>query len=62
MLLEGLVEGLEDTSTNVLTVFRLLSIQFPGVLAQGIPSALERLPPKVVGDAEKAEFAQKFTA
>lgn len=62
ILLEGLVEGGEDASTNILTVFRLLSIQFPNQLAQAIAPALERLPPKVVNDAEKAEFATKFSA
>jgi hypothetical protein len=60
ILLDGLLEGADDTSSNVLTVLRLLSVQFPRQLAAGVPPALERLSTKVASAAEKVEFLGKF--
>lgn len=60
ILLDVLVGGYEDTSSNVLTVFRLLSMQFPAQLAAAIPAALESMPIKVASQAEKEEFLLKF--
>lgn len=60
ILLDSLVAALEDTTSNVLTVFRMLSVQFPNQLAAGIPSAVEALSSKVVSSEEKNEFLIKF--
>ncbi|GAA5857671.1 hypothetical protein JCM8547_004324 [Rhodosporidiobolus lusitaniae] len=60
LLLDVLVGGGEDEPHNVLTILRLLSIQFPTVLAQTVPSAVEVLGLKTVGPAEKQEFLGKF--
>lgn len=60
ILLDVLVGGYEDTSSNVLTVFRLLSMQFSAQLAAAIPAALEAMPIKVASLAEKEEFLVKF--
>jgi transportin-3 len=60
ILLDGLVAALEDTTSNILTVFRMLSVQFPQLLAAAIPSAVEALSSKVVGGAEKVEFLNMF--
>ncbi|KAJ8296639.1 hypothetical protein OF846_000989 [Rhodotorula toruloides] len=60
LLLDVLVGGGEDEPYNVLTILRLLSIQFPTVLAQTIPAAVELLPARAAGPADKAEFLAKF--
>ncbi|GAA6029887.1 hypothetical protein JCM8097_009154 [Rhodosporidiobolus ruineniae] len=60
LLLDVLVGGGEDEPYNVLTILRLLSIQFPTVLAATVPAAVELLPLKAAGPAEKAEFLAKF--
>ncbi|GAA5914269.1 hypothetical protein JCM6882_003675 [Rhodosporidiobolus microsporus] len=60
LLLDVLVGGGEDEPYNVLTILRLLSIQFPTVLAQTVPSAVELLPVKAAGAADKVEFLAKF--
>jgi transportin-3 len=62
LLLDVLVGGGEDEPHNVLTILRLLSIQFPTVLAQTVPSGIELLGSKAVGPTEKAEFLNKFNA
>ncbi|KAK4333544.1 mRNA transport regulator MTR10 [Rhodotorula toruloides] len=60
LLLDVLVGGGEDEPYNVLTILRLLSIQFPTVLAQTVPAAVELLPARAAGPADKAEFLAKF--
>jgi transportin-3 len=60
LLLDVLVGGGEDEPYNVLTILRLLSIQFPTVLAQTVPAAVELLPARAAGPADKAEFLTKF--
>ncbi|GAA6005186.1 hypothetical protein JCM10207_002891 [Rhodosporidiobolus poonsookiae] len=60
LLLDVLVGGGEDEPYNVLTILRLLSIQFPTALAQTVPPAVELLPLKAAGPAEKAEFLTRF--
>jgi hypothetical protein len=60
ILLDSLVAALEDTTSNVLTVFSMLSVQFPNQLAAGIPSAVEGLSSKVLSTEEKNEFLSKF--
>lgn len=62
ILVDILVNGDEDASMGVLTVFRLLSIQFPGELAEGLVSAVDQLPTKVASVEEKADFMARFTA
>ncbi|BGP13168.1 hypothetical protein JCM10213_000252 [Rhodosporidiobolus nylandii] len=62
LLLDVLVGGGEDEPYSVLTILRLLSIQFPTVLAQTVPPAVELLPAKAAGPAERAEFLSKFNA
>ncbi|GAA5899857.1 hypothetical protein JCM5296_006198 [Sporobolomyces johnsonii] len=62
LLLDVLVGGGEDEPYNVLTILRLLSIQFPMVLAANVPAAVELLPAKVAGPAEKAEFLNRFNS
>lgn len=61
LLLDVLVGGGEDEPHNVLTILRLLSIQFPAVLAQTVPGAVERLPQRAAGAEEKQEFIQRFS-
>lgn len=61
MLLDGLVDGAgEDTASNVLTVLRVLSIQFPAELTAALPSAVEQLSDKMATASEKAEFLQRY--
>lgn len=60
ILIDGLVEGVEDSSSSILTVLRVLSLQFPDALEAGIPPALERLNAKLVSTPEKVEFMGKF--
>ncbi|GAA5861972.1 hypothetical protein JCM1840_006893 [Sporobolomyces johnsonii] len=62
LLLDVLVGGGEDEPYNVLTILRLLSIQFPMVLAANVPAAVELLPAKIAGPAEKAEFLNRFNS
>ncbi|GAA5966217.1 hypothetical protein JCM21900_003336 [Sporobolomyces salmonicolor] len=62
LLLDVLVGGGEDEPYNVLTILRLLSIQFPMVLAANVSAAVELLPAKVAGPAEKAEFVNRFNS
>lgn len=62
LLIETLVEGDEDASTNVLTIIRLLSIQFGPVLAQTVPGVIETMSNKILSDSDKVEFASKFNA
>ena len=61
-LVDILVHGVEDTSMGVLTLFRLLSIQFPAELAEGLVSAVDQLETKVASVEEKAEFMARFSA
>ncbi|BGP37073.1 Nuclear import receptor [Rhodotorula kratochvilovae] len=62
LLLDVLVGGGEDEPHNVLTILRLLSIQFPVLLAQTVPAAVEQLPQRAAGPADKQEFVGKFNA
>lgn len=62
ILVDILVHGVEDASGGVLTVFRLLSIQFPAELAGGVVSAVDQLPGKVASAEEKTEFLNRFNA
>ncbi|GAA5892283.1 hypothetical protein JCM8208_001501 [Rhodotorula glutinis] len=62
LLLDVLVGGGEDEPHNVLTILRLLSIQFPAVLAQTVPGAVEHLPQRAAGADEKQEFLQRFSS
>lgn len=61
LLLDVLVAGGEDEPHNVLTILRLLSIQFPAVLAQTVPPSVERLEQRAAGLEEKQEFLGRFT-
>ncbi|KAL8287694.1 hypothetical protein RQP46_003552 [Phenoliferia psychrophenolica] len=61
VLLTGLVDGFEDAATNILTILRLLAVQFPQALVREMPAAVEQLPVKAVSTAERAEFLTKFT-
>ncbi|GAA5991442.1 hypothetical protein JCM10908_005703 [Rhodotorula pacifica] len=60
LLLDVLVGGGEDEPYNVLTILRLLSIQFPTVLAATVPSAVELLPTRAASRQEKDEFLREF--
>lgn len=60
-LLGLLVDGFEDAATNILTILRLLAVQFPMQLTREVPLAVEQLPGKTVSGAERAEFLTKFT-
>lgn len=62
LLLDVLVGGGEDEPYNVLTILRLLSVQFPTVLASTVPPAVELLPARAASPAEKADFLQRFTS
>ncbi|GAA5997066.1 mRNA transport regulator MTR10 [Rhodotorula paludigena] len=62
LLLDVLVAGGEDEPYNCMTILRLLSIQFPTVLAQTVPAAVELLPARAAGPAEKQEFLNKFAS
>ncbi|KAK4704603.1 transportin-3, partial [Phenoliferia sp. Uapishka_3] len=60
VLMTGVVDGFEDASTNILTILRMLAVQFPQVLVREMPAAVEQLPVKSVSPAERAEFLTKF--
>ncbi|GAA5979043.1 hypothetical protein JCM5350_004214 [Sporobolomyces pararoseus] len=62
LLLDVLVGGGEDEPYTVITILRMLSIQFPTVLAANVPVAVEQLPTKAAAATEKAEFLTKFNA
>lgn len=62
LLLDVLVGGGEDEPYTVITILRMLSIQFPTVLAANVPVAVEQLPTKAAAAVEKAEFLAKFNA
>lgn len=61
LLLDVLVGGGEDEPYNVLTILRLLSMQFPTLLAQTVPPAIELLPVRAASQQEKAEFLSRFS-
>ncbi|KAM0745613.1 ARM repeat-containing protein [Meredithblackwellia eburnea MCA 4105] len=61
VLMQSLVDGVEDASTTVLTIFRMLAVQFPQVLVAHVGPTVEGLPEKLVGRQEKVEFMSKFT-
>ena len=61
LLLNGLVTFSEDTTSSILTLFRVLSIHFPAVLATALPAAVENLPVKIASKEEKLEFINKYT-
>lgn len=54
--------GFEDEASNVLTVFRLLSMQFSEGLAVVVPGAVESLQSKTLGIEERKEFVVRFNA
>lgn len=62
VLMDVLVDGVEDASPAVLTVLRLLAIQFPAELQVGVIAAVDQLPSKVATAEEKAQFMDKFTS
>lgn len=62
LLLDVLVGGGEDEPYTVITILRMLSLQFPSVLAANVPVAVEQLPTKAAGPSEKVEFLEKFNA
>lgn len=62
LLLDGLVMGFEDEASNVLTAFRLLSMQFSEGLAVVVPGAVESLQSKTLGIEERKEFVVRFNA
>lgn len=62
LLLDVLVGGAEDEPYTVITILRMLSIQFPAVLAANVPVSVEQLSTKAAAPAEKAEFLTKFNA
>ena len=62
LLLDALVDGHDDLTSNVLTMFRLLGIQFAPQLVANVPLALDALDARVVGHDDKVAFAQKFQA
>lgn len=60
LLLDVLVGGGEDEPYNVLTILRLLSMQFPTLLATTVPPAIELLPVRAASQQEKADFLSRF--
>ncbi|GAA5883264.1 hypothetical protein JCM3774_001788 [Rhodotorula dairenensis] len=60
LLLDVLVGGGEDEPYTVLTILRLLSVQFPTLLAATVPPAVELLPVRVASQQEKADFLGRF--
>ncbi|KDE02798.1 hypothetical protein MVLG_06657 [Microbotryum lychnidis-dioicae p1A1 Lamole] len=62
LLIDALVEGDEDITGNVLTVLRLLSIQFANELVQNVPTAVGHLPTRIASEEEKKEFLGRFEA
>lgn len=62
LLLDGLVKGLEDTASNVLTCFRLLSIQFSDSFKVNVQLALEGLESKALSGEVRREFLNRFNS
>lgn len=62
LLLDVLVGGGEDEPYNVLTILRLLSLQFPTLLAATVPPAIELLPVRAASQQEKADFLNRFNS
>lgn len=62
LLLDGLVKGLEDTASNVLTCFRLLSLQFSDSFKINVQLALEELHSKALSGEVRLEFLNRFNS
>lgn len=59
-LIQTLVDGIEDASSSILTILRLMAVDFEQQLVQAVPSAVQALPPKYMSEQDKAQFMTKF--
>lgn len=60
LLVNELVSFSEDTGSNVLTIFRVMSIAFPATLNSTVPACVSRIGDKLVDDAGKTKFVNQF--
>lgn len=61
LLLQELIKLEDETSSSVLTLFRVLALGFSDVLGREIPIALGGIEDRIVSSTEKIEFLQKFS-
>jgi transportin-3 len=61
-LLSGLVGDFpEDSTSTIITIFRMLAAVWPGLLLSWLPSVLQQLPTTTVSDQAKTQFMSEIT-